>query len=376
MASLYLHIPFCQKACHYCNFHFSTQLKLKAEFIKALILELKYRANEFENTVVESIYFGGGTPSLLSKQELELLLNTIYQNYRISTSPEITLEANPDDLTSEKLTELADSSINRLSIGIQSFFEEDLLLMNRSHHALQAMDCLIKSKELFKNISVDLIYGIPSMNKEKWTNNLKTFFDFKLPHLSAYALTIEPKTVFQHQVNTNQIKLLEDAQYLEHYQLLLELTEAYGYDNYEFSNFGKEPYFSKQNTAYWTGKKYLGFGPSAHSYDGKNRSWNIANNSKYIHSWLHHHKPLFEKETLSISDKFNEYIMVSLRTKWGVSTEEIVSKFGENLLTHFNKEKTKLELENKLSLQENRYIIPKNMKFLTDGIASDLFYLK
>src|SRR5699024_2049367 len=283
MAGIYIHIPFCKQACHYCDFHFSTSLKWKEELVKALSKELILKKNKVSEEI-ETIYFGGGTPSLLSIKELNFIFKTIYENYEVSSKAEITLEANPDDLSEEKIKELAKSKINRLSIGIQSFYEEDLKWMNRSHNADQAEKAIAFSKKHFDNISIDLIYGVPGMTDEKWKNNLKKTLEFKIPHISSYALTVETGTALAKMIDLKKKKPVDDAAAKRHYEILVETMKNAGYINYEFSNFGKEKYFSQNNTAYWMGKPYLGIGPSAHGFDGKNRFWNVSHNILYIKS--------------------------------------------------------------------------------------------
>ncbi|HFS66657.1 MAG TPA: radical SAM family heme chaperone HemW, partial [Flavobacteriia bacterium] len=281
MAGIYLHIPFCKQACYYCDFHFSTSLKKKSTLIQALAKELILRKNELQESI-ETIYFGGGTPSLLTKFELSFLLKTIYQNYNVVASPEITLESNPDDLDKEKLTNFKKIGINRLSIGVQSFFDEDLQALNRIHTAKEAIETLKIATKLFDNITIDLIYGIPSLTKDKWLKNLEIAFDLSIKHISSYALTVEPKTALYKFIETKKYPNVEDSLALQHFKILQEETKKKGFIQYEVSNFGKPGYFSKHNTSYWLGKSYLGVGPSAHSYHNYERSWNINNNAKYI----------------------------------------------------------------------------------------------
>ncbi len=368
---LYLHIPFCKQACHYCDFHFSTSFKKKSELVNALCKELMLRKNELSGKV-ETIYFGGGTPSLLSSEELSHIFETIYSNYKISENPEITLEANPDDLTLARIQELANSRINRLSIGIQSFFEEDLKLMNRAHNASEALECIKKTKEFFENISIDLIYGIPKMSNKRWKKNLEIALNLNVPHLSCYALTVEPKTALKKFIEKGIVPPVDEEAAKEHYEILLSETEKAGLENYEFSNFGKPGFHSRNNTAYWEGKPYLGIGPSAHSYDGKFRSWNVANNTKYIKSIEAGELPS-EQEFLSKEDKYNEYIMTSLRTKKGVSLERIENEFGKEYSAYLSKQAETALKNELLILEDNKLKISKKGKFLSDGIAADLF---
>ncbi len=282
MSGIYIHIPFCKQACHYCDFHFSTSMKKKDAMVLALAKEIQMRKTEFQNDIVETIYFGGGTPSVLTSDEINFLINEVYDNFKVVENPEITLEANPDDLSEERIIELSKSKINRLTIGIQSFFEDDLHLMNRAHNSAEAKKCLQIATQYFDNISMDLIYGIPAMSNEKWEQNIDTALSFGIPHISSYALTVEPKTALKKLIQTGAIAAPKDEVAEEHFMILVDKLEANGFVHYELSNFGKPDYFSKNNSAYWLGKKYIGIGPSAHSYDGVTRSWNIANNALYL----------------------------------------------------------------------------------------------
>ena len=368
---LYIHIPFCKQACHYCDFHFSTSLKKKGELVNALCKELVLRKNELAGKV-ETIYFGGGTPSLLTSEELQQIFQTIYENYNVSQNPEITLEANPDDLSNSEVQKFKNSQINRLSIGIQSFFAEDLKLMNRAHNATEALACIKESKRYFENISIDLIYGIPGMSNERWQENLEIAIKLDVPHLSCYALTVEPKTALKKFIDKGIVPPVDEEVAKQHYEILVEETEKAGFDNYEFSNFGKQGFLSRNNTGYWEGKPYLGIGPSAHGYDGKSRSWNVANNTKYIKSIEEGILPS-EKEILSKEDKYNEYIMTGLRTKKGVSLEKVESEFGKDYSEYLLKQ-AKNHFENNLLFLENQTLkVSKKGKFLSDGIAADLF---
>ncbi len=373
MSSIYIHIPFCKQACHYCDFHFSTSLKKKNELVNALKTELSLRKVELTNTV-ECIYFGGGTPSLLSAEELNSLIETVYTNYNVSETPEITLEANPDDLTKDKITELGKSKINRLSIGIQSFFEDDLKLMNRAHNAKEALQCIEFSKTEFDNISIDLIYGVPGMTTQKWKENLNIALQLDIPHISSYALTVEPNTALKRFIEKGVVPPVDDDLAKQHFDILVETLQQAGYSNYEFSNFGKQGYHSKNNTAYWTGKSYLGIGPSAHSYNGKQRSWNINNNPKYIKSIQQGIIPN-EVETLSVTDRYNEYVMTGLRTIWGISLSKIEKEFGLNFKTYVLQQAKNFIEDHLLFLDGDTIVVTKKGKFLSDGIASELFML-
>jgi len=374
MSGIYIHIPFCKQACHYCDFHFSTSMKKKEEMVLALAKEIVIRKSEFENETVETIYFGGGTPSVVENSELQFLIDTVYKNYKVAENPEITLEANPDDLSKERIFELSKSPINRLSIGIQSFFEEDLKMMNRAHNSAEAKNCLAEAIKYFDNISLDLIYGIPGMSDEMWQQNIETALSFGIPHISSYALTVEPKTALSKLIQTGKVAAPQDEAASNHFMILVEILQKNGFIHYELSNFGKQNYFSKNNSAYWLGKKYIGIGPSAHSYDGKKRGWNIANNSLYLKSIQANELPI-ETEILTKSDRYNEYIMTGLRTIWGVSLDRIENEFGLEYLDYLKKQSEKFLNDNLLSIENNILKPTAKGKFLTDGIASDLFYL-
>ena len=378
MAGIYIHIPFCKQACHYCDFHFSTSMKKKDEMVLALAKELQLRKDEFqydaEFPCIETIYFGGGTPSVLTVKEIQLLIDTVRQDYPVSQNPEITLEANPDDLSEENLKAFAAIGINRLSIGIQSFFEEDLKLMHRAHDSVQAKKCLELATRYFDNISLDLIYGIPGMTNERWQQNIETALSFGIPHISSYALTVEPKTALNKLIQTGKVAAPKDEVAQEHFLILVETLEAKGFLHYELSNFGKENYFSRNNSAYWLGKKYLGIGPSAHSYDGVSRSWNVANNALYLKAIQNGELPR-EVELLSQEDLYNEYIMTGLRTIWGVSLIRIEQEFGTDYLNYLKQQSQKFISDGLLIITDGILKPTLKGKFLTDGIASDLFYL-
>jgi len=375
MAGIYIHIPFCKQACHYCDFHFSTNLRKKQDMVSALQKELLLRKDELKNEEVQTIYFGGGTPSVLEIGEINEIIKTVDENYRVIEHPEITLEANPDDLSIKKIKELSDSPINRLSIGIQSFFDQDLKLMNRAHDAKEADLCLNEAKKYFDNISIDLIYGIPGMTNARWEENINKALSYELPHISSYALTVEPKTALKAFIDKGIIPNVDDEVAEEQFNILCTLLEKEGFINYEISNFGKEGYFSKNNTAYWKGKKYIGIGPSAHSYDGTKRGWNINNNSKYIRSIKENILPL-EEEVLSKTDRYNEYVMTALRTIWGVSLDKIRNEFGTNYYEYLLDQSDKYMKEKLLVTEGDKLSVTKKGKFLCDGIASDLFMIK
>jgi len=387
-AGIYIHIPFCRQACHYCDFHFSTSLKKKTELVDCLVKELELRKTELKHQTVATIYFGGGTPSLLSNEELQRIMDAVYGNYEVAPHPEITLEANPDDLMplttggrnsmgsgkgdASVYLNYKNIGINRLSIGIQSFFERDLKLMNRAHSANEAKQCLSEATKHFNNISIDLIYGIPGLSDKDWKENIETALKFNVPHISCYALTVEPKTALEALIKKGQIKHVSDSAAQRQFHILIERLEAEGFIHYELSNFGKPEFFSKNNSAYWLGKPYLGIGPSAHSFNGKTRSWNVKNNPKYIKSIQKGLLPL-ETEILSVTDRYNEYIMTGLRTIWGVSLEKIEMEFGRNLKNYLLKQSEIYLTEDLLYIENNKLLTTNKGKFLIDGISASLF---
>jgi oxygen-independent coproporphyrinogen-3 oxidase len=349
-------------------------MKKKEEMVLALVKELEFRKDEFQNEVVETIYFGGGTPSVLSIDEIRFLIDAVNQNYQVVEHPEITLEANPDDLNNEIIIQYANSPINRLSIGVQSFFEDDLQLMNRAHNSEEAKRCLAVATQYFDNISIDLIYGMPNMSDEKWLKNIETALSFNIPHISSYALTVEPKTALHKMIKSGTISTLDDDLAQQHFHILIDKLQENGFVHYELSNFGKPNYFSKNNTAYWLGKKYIGIGPSAHSFNGKSRSWNVSNNLLYLKTIAENKVPS-ETEILSKTDQYNEYIMTGLRTIWGVSLERIETEFGSSYLEYLHQQAEKFISDNLLEVENNILKTTKKGKFLSDGITSDLFLL-
>jgi oxygen-independent coproporphyrinogen-3 oxidase len=349
-------------------------MKKKEEMVLALAKELQLRKKEFQKESIATIYFGGGTPSVLTPVEIRFLIDVIYENYHVVSTPEITLEANPDDLSEDRIAAFAELGINRLSIGIQSFFEDDLQLMNRAHNSEEAQKCLEIATRYFDNISLDLIYGIPGMTNERWRQNIETALSFGIPHISSYALTVEPKTALNKLIQTGKVASPNDEVAQEHFMILVETLQENGFIHYELSNFGKENYFSQNNSAYWLGKKYLGIGPSAHSYDGVSRSWNVSNNALYLKA-IHNEELPNEIEKLTIEDRYNEYVMTGLRTIWGVSLIRIEQEFGEKYLDYLKKQSQKFIADGLLSINDNILKPTLKGKFLTDGIASDLFYL-
>ncbi len=373
MAGIYIHIPFCKQACHYCNFHFTTSLRYKNDLINALLLELTLQKEYLGNAPIETIYFGGGTPSLLSGQEIEALINKIYKVFSVVALPEITLEANPDDLTNDKLQDFKLASINRLSIGVQSFNEKDLIYMNRSHNATQSHAALkLAAANGFTNISIDLIYGTPTLNKDQWIDNLRASYSYNIPHLSCYSLTVEPNTMLEKMINNQQMKPVKDTKAAMHFQLLMDEMTAKGYEHYEISNFCRPGAYAKHNTGYWQNKKYLGVGPAAHSFDGVSRQWNVNNNNQYIKS-ISALKIPFTKELLTKEDQFNEYILVSLRNKWGCDLQKIKDKFGKDQAIYLLSNAQKYIDRNLMLYEKNILYLTSDGKLVADNIIADLF---
>jgi len=374
LSGIYIHIPFCKQKCSYCDFHFSTNLQLKSQLVEAINKELVIRKDELTQSL-ETVYFGGGTPSILSEKELNSIFETIYKNYSTHNIKEITLEANPDDLTQEKLNFLKSTPINRFSIGVQSFFEEDLRLMNRAHNSQEAESSIKLVQDTgFDNITIDLIYGSSTTTNEMWMKNLQKAIALDIPHISSYALTVEEKTVLDHQIKSGKTKPINDERQNEQFQILIDTLSDNGFIQYEISNFGKENYFSQHNSNYWKGISYLGIGPSAHSYDGKTRAWNIANNAKYIKSLEQNILPQ-EVEVLNKVDVFNEMIMIGLRTIYGIDLNRLENEFPNYLKDYFYTEIQLLIEEKLVEKQANKIILKPEAKFFADGIASRLFYV-
>ena len=374
MAGIYIHIPFCKQACHYCNFHFSTSLAAKNDFIAALLKEIVLQAGYLQGEQVDTVYFGGGTPSLLLWSELQFVCRVLGGTFDIIPEAEATLECNPDDLNREVLDMFNISGFNRLSIGIQSFFEEDLRWMNRAHNASQSIECIDQAQKAgFHNFSIDLIYGTPGLTDEKWYDNVQRAIGFNIPHLSCYALTVEPKTALDHFIKTGKYTDVDPEQQARQFLLLMEWMEAAGYEHYEISNFAKPGWRSKHNTAYWQGKKYLGLGPSAHSFNGTSRQWNIANNAMYIQSLKQNVVP-FEKEELTLTQQLNEYIMTSLRTMEGLSVPYVSYHFGKEISETLMRSIEKYIEAGNVQWDGERLRLTRNGKLLADGIAADLFF--
>ncbi|AZQ62453.1 radical SAM family heme chaperone HemW [Flammeovirga pectinis] len=375
MSGIYLHVPFCKQACHYCDFHFSTSLNTKNEVIKAMTLELELQ-KEYLKTPVETIYFGGGTPSILSYKELELLLNKVYQQNNISSgSVEVTLEANPDDLSKEKLQELKKLGVNRLSIGLQSFHEPHLKLMNRAHNAKESLECVKLAQDNgFDNITIDLIYGIPATSHEIWHKDLQTAIDLDVPHISSYCLTVEPKTALGHWTKTGKFTPADDEFGAIQFEHLVKTLKTEGYEHYEISNFAKPGHYSQHNSAYWQGRQYLGIGPGAHSFDGlQTRQYNVSNNPKYAKSLIEKNILPCEVENLTKEDGINEYLLTTLRTSWGCNLNHLRDVYGFDIRKEKGKELEEMDKNGWITWNGDLLILSEKGKLFADQISSDLF---
>lgn len=374
MAGIYVHVPFCRKACHYCNFHFSTSTKYLNDFVVALQKEIDLQKH-YLNQPVTTLYFGGGTPSLLPLESLNLIMSSIHKMYNTTGLIEITLEANPDDITIEKLQAWKQMGINRLSIGVQSFLNEDLVWMNRAHDADQAQNCIRLAKQNdFENITIDLIYGTPTLSDASWEHNLQMAADLQIPHLSCYALTVEPKTALDTMINQKKLQGVDPEKQAVHFNMLQQFAASAGYEQYEISNFAKPGFRSRHNSSYWQGVPYLGLGPSAHSFNGLSRQWNIANNALYIQSLNDGNVP-FEKELLTTEQRLNEYIMTSLRTIEGINLTYLQENFGATNREAIMLAATPYINNATAQIAGNSLQLTSKGKFLADGIASDLFQL-
>ena len=373
LASIYIHIPYCKQRCVYCDFHFSIIQKDKLEMLKCIKIEIANRKDYLNNELIDTLYFGGGTPSILEKSEITGILKHLHNTFNISTNAEITIECNPDDLTLDKLKALKQIGINRLSIGVQSFKDKDLEFMKRSHNANEAINSIKLAQNIgFNNITIDLIYGLPDQSIADWEQNIKQAFDLDIQHLSAYALTVENKTILSQMVKKNKIKILSDTKVIKQFNILQNKAEEKGFIHYEISNFGKKGFFSKHNSGYWKSIHYLGIGPSAHSYNGYIRSSNISSNKKYIRN-INLGLDYSEDEFLSESEQYNEYIYTSLRTIWGVDIDTIAKKYSEGVLSHFQDEISKWENKKFITSDKKKYTLTRSGKSFADMIASDLF---
>lgn len=371
---IYIHIPFCKQACHYCDFHFSTSIKYKEEMLEAIANELKMRSAYLVDKNINSVYFGGGTPSILNAFEIQKIIDQIANTYELSPTAEITLEANPDDLNENKVQALRNTSINRFSIGIQSFHEEDLSWMNRAHNAQEADSSIKRVQDAgFENITCDLIYGYPLLSNLKWKSNIQKLIDLNVPHISSYNMTVESRTALAHFIKKGTTQAISEQQGAEQMLILIDYLTSNGYEHYEISNFAKHKNFAIHNTNYWMGKHYLGIGPSAHSFNGESRSWNIANNAKYIKGIVDG-TPNYESEKLSTNDRYNEYIMTSLRTMWGINAGIILERFGNDYVEYMEREIKQFIKTEEVEVYDIAYYrLTAQGKLMADHIASELF---
>lgn len=373
MSAIYLHIPFCKQACHYCNFHFSTSLQQKNELIAAIVKEI-HLTPKMEREEIESIYFGGGTPSILSTNDLQVIFEALQNEFLIAANAEITLEANPDDIDDAKLLQWKALGINRLSVGIQSFMDEELIWMNRAHTADESLLCIDKIKDAgFTNFSVDLIYGSPLLSEVGWRKNVETIIKKNIPHISCYALTVEPKTALEKMITLQKKEPVDADKQAKQFLLLMDWVEEAGYEHYEISNFAKPGMRSQHNSSYWQQKKYYGFGPSAHSFDGKRRWWNVANNAAYLNALQKNIIP-FEEEILTDTQQLNEYIMTTLRTIEGINFDYVHFTYGENFVKKIITAAEKYIKNEKLRMKNKKLFLTKEGKLFADGIAGDLFF--
>lgn len=373
MSGIYLHIPFCKKACHYCNFHFSTSMRYANDMITAIRQEIRLRKQDAK-VPVETIYFGGGTPSVLSPTQLRLLLDEVNSSFSVVADPEITLEANPDDLSPEYINDLQKLGFNRLSIGVQSFLDDELTLMNRAHNGTQALSSVEHAKKRFDNVSIDLLFGNPNTTLGDWKRNLDYALQLEVPHISSYALTLEPKTALERFVDKGVVSLLDEGVVEAQFHHLVDTLTLAGYDHYELSSFGKPGYHSLNNTGYWQGKTYLGIGPSAHGFDGDQRYWNVSNNASYLKQIAKEELPQ-TIEKLSVVDRYNESIMIGLRASWGVSLQAMENDLGLRYRQHLEKQAKRFVDEGLLHIENNALKTTRKGAFLADGISADLFLI-
>ena len=376
MAGIYVHIPYCKQRCSYCDFHFKISQKDRPEIIKSIKTELLENINYFNHKEVKTIYFGGGTPSIINEKELEELIILIYQNFRIKKNVEITVECNPEDITTNKIVSFRKMGINRLSIGIQSFNNSELKLLNRSHDAEKAYNSITTAQQNgFENISIDLIYGLPDQKIDALRRNLSIINELKIKHFAAYSLTIEKKTKLFHLINKKQINPLQDHKVIEQFNLIENFSKENKYIHYEISNFAKAGFLAKHNSAYWENRIYLGVGPSAHSFDGKRRKWNFSSNKKYIEGINNKSINYFAIEYLSTKQHYNEYIMTNFRTTWGVDTKTIEQRFGKTYKEEFLKAIKKWVNKNYIINEKNIFKLSSQGKIFADQISSDMFLI-
>lgn len=375
MAGIYIHVPFCKQKCNYCNFHFSTKQDNVEELVSGMIIELDQRKSYLKTKKIDSIFFGGGTPSIIDVKHIINIIEKIYSLFDVKKTAEITMEFNPDDIKKEKLNKLRQAGINRLSIGIQSFNNEDLIFMNRSHNAKEAISSIKLAKECgFNNMSIDLIYGVQNQTDKTWKKNLNKMFELEIDHFSAYALTVEPDTKLNYLIKKKRVQPTSELKAENHFKILQEESLKMGYEQYEISNFCRKNKFAQHNTSYWKDKAYLGIGPSAHSYNGKSRRWNISNNLKYI-TLINNSEKYFDEEKLSPTQKYNEYTLTSLRTIWGVSLDYLENNFDQHIVSHFKKNARKWIDNKNIILEKNNVRLTNKGMLFADAISSDLFII-
>ena len=375
MAGIYIHIPFCKKKCYYCNFYKSVSINRKEDFLQSLKKEILQRKEELQGEKIETIYLGGGTPSLLTIDETEDILKTVLENFSVSKNAEITFESNPDDLTYSYLKRLSATPVNRLSIGIQSFKDSDLALMNRRHRSDQAIKAVKDAQNTgFNNISIDLIYGLPKQTMENWKRNIEIALSLNIQHISSYCLTFSKGTVFYHRLKTGKIKELSDELCFNQFKYLVEQLKKEGFEQYEISNFSKPGYRSRHNSSYWLRKKYLGFGPSAHSFDFNTRRWNKADLEYYIKN-VNENNTYWEYEVLDTTDRYNDYMITSLRTVWGISEDVLRSDFGEKYLSFFKKGIQSYLNSGHVLFNSGNYNLTTDGLFISDMVMEDLLYV-
>ncbi|MFY8021337.1 MAG: radical SAM family heme chaperone HemW [Bacteroidia bacterium] len=373
MAGIYIHIPFCKQACFYCNFHFSTSLQYTNEFVDSLLKEIDLKSPELNKESFKTLYFGGGTPSILNSHQFEKIVLQLSNHIDLKNIEEFTIEVNPDDMNEDKLKFWKEIGVNRLSIGTQSFRDEDLQLMNRAHSAQEAYQSIQLAQSIgFHNISIDLIYGIPGLSKESWLDNLNKAIKLQIPHISSYCLTVEEKTALAHLIKESKLNEPDEELASEQFIMMIEHLQNHQIEQYEISNFAKAGYESKHNSSYWSGEKYIGLGPGAHSFDGNNRTWNISNNQAYFKALKQGELPQ-ETELLSLENRYNEFIMTSLRTREGIEKEKMRTLFNNQFLHQFHQGIEKWLSMGKLIETETHYLLSKEARFFADGIASDLF---
>ena len=376
MSGIYFHIPFCKQLCHYCAFHKSISLQAKERMLVCLKKELNDRKNYLSGSQIDSIYFGGGTPSVYSPEEIQSLILEVGKHFIINENAEITLEANPDDLTHDYLKDLKETSVNRLSVGIQSFHDEDLILMNRRHSGQQAYDAIIRAQTYgFDNISVDQIYGVPGLSLKKWEENLEKVFELNIQHISSYHLMYDPNTVFTHKLKKGIIKELDEDISLAQYKHLISEAKKHGFLHYEISNFSQAGLESKHNSSYWQQKMYLGLGPSAHSYNLDRREWNISDNLKYMKA-VEEGGVYSEYEELSFNDRFNDYVLTSLRTMWGLDLDLVKREFGESYYQYCQEKANKFIQSEDVRIEKEHIILTDKGVFISNDVMSDFFFIE